>query len=89
MFNGTYSSKARHVVHAIEICADRGAMHGIPELNLSHVEVFFLPLNKTSLIHLLDTDVIVTLKGRYRGLEVGGVLESNDFGKDDNYKADI
>lgn len=58
-------------------------------LTLSHVQVFFLPSNTTSVIQPLDAGMFAALIGCYRCLQAGCTLELDDIESDNIYEVDV
>lgn len=88
-FNKTYSSKRRHVALLVDNCAGHGTVEGILYLHLSHVKVIFFPPSTTCLIQPLDVGIKAVLECRYLGLQVGRVLDLDDFRSENFYRVDI
>ena len=61
-----YQVAQKHNGQCVLLLLDNCPNHKIQNLNLSHVEIYFLPPNTTSKIQLMDAEIIMSFKRHYR-----------------------
>jgi len=83
-FNTHVRTQKRRVL----LIVDNAPSHTLGDLQLTNIEVLFLPPNATSKIQPMDAGVIAAFKRRYRNIQLQHAIDRDEAGERDIYKVD-